>query len=93
MNSAPLEKRLTRKDVANHLGCSVSSVIRYEKSDLLKSHRAGPRLIRFWPKDVIAFEKSKQLPQRSLNHKPKGYLASKARHESRASKQKEHPKS
>lgn len=56
MKTNQIEKRLTRQDVAAHLGCSVSSVIRYEKKKLLLSHRAGPRLIRFWLADVIAFE-------------------------------------
>lgn len=60
MKPNPIENRLTRQDVAAHLGCSVSSVIRYEEKELLKSHRVGPRLIRFWPADVVAFESAKK---------------------------------
>jgi hypothetical protein len=84
MKTNPIEKRLTRQDVAAHLGCSVSSVIRYEKRKLLRSHRAGPRLIRFWVADVIAFENAtsgsystKPPFSKSPTAKPKKLLAKK----------------
>ena len=71
MNCEPhLPNRLTRVDVARHLACSISTVIRYEDAGLLTSHRSGPRMVRFWPADVIAFEtarKNGKFPKNPMN--------------------------
>ena len=73
MNCEPqLPNRLTRVDVARHLACSISTVIRYENAELLTSHRSGPRMVRFWVADVIAFEtarKSGKIPKKPINPK------------------------
>ena len=62
MNIDPLT-RWTRPEAAEHLRCSISSVIRYE-SEGLESHRVGPRLIRFWATDVIAFKNTSKLERK-----------------------------
>lgn len=59
MNINPFT-RWTRPEAADHLRCSVSSVIRYE-SNGLESHRVGPRLIRLWATDVIAFKNTPKM--------------------------------
>lgn len=50
--------RWTRFEAAEHLRCSISTVIRYE-SQGLESHRIGPRMIRLWADDVIGFKHSR----------------------------------
>jgi len=43
------------KDVAKAIGVCDETVRRYARTGKLKSYRLGPRILRFYPKDVQPF--------------------------------------
>lgn len=57
MNAPDLTQHLLdRAQVCRRLGCSKSTIQRYERRGWLKSRRIGPRMVRFRLEDILAFE-------------------------------------
>ncbi len=61
----PPDRLLTRQEVAIHLNCSIPSVKRYNKSGELKPQKVGPRLVRMFESDVLAFIQARGGPGRA----------------------------
>ena len=66
----PPDRMLTREEVANRLNCSIPSVKRYNKSGELKPQKVGPRLVRMFESDVLAFIEMRGSERTRLNFQP-----------------------
>jgi excisionase family DNA binding protein len=67
----PPDRLLTRDEVATRLNCSIPSVKRYNKTGELKLQKVGPRLVRIYESDMLAFIQQRSGSERTkLNFQP-----------------------